>query len=287
LSSLKTLTKNLQPVTQALLRIDAAFTEELITDSGIKFYLDPTYSKEWHAAVVATIAKLPSRVLPHEQKIVDQLKVGDEVGISYSVVADFEFSGDGHRFLPSTDDNPHLREWMNGKGDRLGVYAMPKRKGIGVMWVGSCTDKHGNLISGEQGSEASVERWLAQFPLGKTDIYRHNNFFSHGGNDYWKCDLSQIFCKRKKGKMISVSNRVICEPIDEIIPANVLYLMQQGNEDIKVRYQDRARVISGGASKGIKPGMIIHFQPRHIEKYEMWGQQTYLINENLVQGVFE
>lgn len=285
--SLKTLTKGIQPITQVLLSVEKALTDELITDSGLKFYLDPTYSKEWNAAVTATIAKLPVRMTPAEKRIADQLREGDEVGISYQVVADFEFSGDGHRFMPSTEDNPHMREWVNGRGDRIGVYAMKKRRGIGIMWVGSCTDNAGRLISGEQGSESFVERWLSQFPIGKTDIYRHNNFFEYSGNDFWKCDLSQIFCKRRKGKITSVSNRVICTPIDEVIPANVLLLMQQADEDIKVRYQDRAKVVSGGTSKGIKPGMVIHFSPSHVEKYTMWGQQFYLINENLVQGVFE
>lgn len=288
--SLKTLTKGIKPITQVLLSVEKALQDELITDSGLKFYLDPTYSKEWNASVTATIAKLPIRLSPADKKIADQLREGDEVGISYQVVADFEFSGDGHRFMPSTEDNPHLREWMNGKGERLGVYAIKKRRGIGIMWVGSYLDKSGNVISGQQGSEHDVERWLAQFPLGKTDIYRHNNFFEYGGRDFWKCDLSQIFCRRRKGKIIAVSNRVICTPIDEAIPTNVLYHLQAAagsDQEIKVRYQDRATVVSGGEAKGLKPGTVIHFQPGHVEKYTMWGENFYLINENLVQGVFE
>ena len=93
-----------------LVQVGQRFQEELITDSGLKFYLDSSYRKEWTCSVTATIAALPIKVLPKFKHILDQLKVGDEVAVSYRIVADFSFQSDSPRFMQTTEDNPYMRE---------------------------------------------------------------------------------------------------------------------------------------------------------------------------------
>lgn len=260
--------------------------DELITDSGVKLYLDSSYRKEWNAAVTAKVAALPAKINSKYKKTYDQLNIGDEVCVSYNVVANFSFVGDGERFMATTEGNDYFREFVNGKGDWIKIYALPKRSKIGVtdmMWAGVCYNKFKQYVSGEQGTQSEIERWLAQFPIGKTDIYSFNNFFEYKKKDYWKCDLDEIFAVKRKGQLKAVGNRIICKPIDEDVPNEMLIAEHKGHK-VQIRYQDRARVISGGKDKGTKKDDIISFDPRHLEKYTFWNKDYYLINENLVTG---
>lgn len=274
----------LTPINQVLLAIPKALNDEIVTDSGLKLYLDPSYSKEWHSAVVATIAALPIKYSPKEKNIVDQLKVGDEVVMSYQVVADFDFQDDGLQFMKATDDNTHTEEYVNGKGEWVKIYALPKFTGISkIQWVGVYQDRTRKVIDGRQGTESEIRRWLSQFPIGKTDVYRFNNYFEYEGKEYWKCNLNQIFAKKADGHLVAVGDRVICKPIDEDLPAHI-----KGNiietTDVKIRHQDRARVLTGGKGKGIKKDQVVSFSPSHLEKYDINSKPYYLINQNLING---
>lgn len=274
------------PINQVLLKVDKALNDEIVTDGGLKLYLDPTFSKEWNAAVTATIFEIPAKVSKKDKRFLSQISIGDEVAMSFQVVADLEFKGDGDRFMATTEDNPHQQEYANGKGEWLRCYALPTRKGINkATWVGVYSNKRGEFIDGCQGSESDLARWKSQFPFGKTDIYNHRNLFSYNDNNYWKADPDQIFAKKVNGHVVAVGNRIICKPIDEDVPREKNDLIIR-TQSIKLRYQDRARVISS-TRKDIKKDYIISFRPMDIEKYTLWGQEYYLINERFVQGVWE
>lgn len=273
----------LSPVTQVFLSIDKPLQDELITDSGLKLYADPSYRKEWMSSVTATITGLPIKVNPKEKRILDNLKIGDEVAISYKVVADFEFKGDGERFMPATEGSDQYQEFVNGKGDWIRVYCLPTRRGLSdITWVGFLKNKFGDILSGVQGTQSEVERWMSQFQYDKTDIYTFNNLFEYDSKDYWRCNLTDIFAKKVKGHLVAVNNRVICIPIDEDIPSELLPNIRH-HSSVKIRYADRARVLSS-ANKNFKKDEIISFQPEKVEKYIFWGKNYYLINENLILG---
>ena len=276
----------MQPVSQVLLKISKALQDSLITDSGLKLYLDPTYDKSFNCAVTATIAALPQNVHPKHKKILNQLKVGDEVCISYQVVASFEFKNDDDNFMKVTDENDYVKEFVNAKGEWIKCYALPKFKGISkIQWVGVYQDKSRKVISGVQGTERELERWMAQFSFGKTDIYTHDNFFEYNKNEYWKCNIEDIFAKRVDGHLVAVGNRVIMKPIEEDVPEDVKNSLGYGN-DVKIRHQDRGRVITGGKEKGIKKEQVVSFNPRHLEKYEFYGKEYFMVNQNLIQGIW-
>jgi len=270
-------------VSQVLLTIESAYQEEIITDSGLKLFLDPTYRKEHNVSVTAKIAALPSNPNPKDKYILNQLKVGDEVAISYSVVADFTFQGDGHRYMLTTEENDTFREYVNGQGYWVKVYAMNGPSGL--IWVGVHQDKYMNVIDGTQGDQSKIETWLSQFPLGKTDLYSFNNFFEYKSKDYWKCSLQDIYAKKVKGHLVAVGNRVIGKPIDQYVPHPDLVGVNIPN--VKLRFHDRFRVISGGKEKGIKKDDVVGFNPNHLEKYEFWNKQYYIINQNLVLGKWQ
>lgn len=274
-----------QPITQVLLTIPKALQDELITDSGLKLYIAPDFKKEWQASVTAIVAALPSNPHHKHKKIVSQLKVGDKICISYDVVANFDFTRDSDRFMQATEDNPHIKEFYNGKGETVRVYAMAKRAGFaGVIWIGVHLDSRRELIDGVQGDESTLERWLSQFPFGKTDSYQFNNFFEYEGNDYWKCDPDQIFAVKRKGHLVAVGDRIITKPVDEEVPDQFLINDNGLAEKVVIRHADRGRVITGGKEKGIKKEDIINFEPQFVEKYDFFGQQYFLIKENFVLG---
>jgi hypothetical protein len=276
----------LHPLNQVLLKVDKALNDEIVTDSGVKLFLDPSYSKEWHSAVTATVAGLPIKPSLKDKKILDNINEGDEVAMSYQVVADLEFKGDGNRFMKVTEDNPYFQEYASGAGEWIKCYALPTRKGLAkATWVGTYFDKRNNFIDGCQGGESDLQRWMSQFQFDKTDIYNHCNLFSYNGEDYWKANPNQIFAKKVDGHIVAVGNRIICKPIDEPLPAEMKGNIIQ-TTDVKIRFQDRARVISSPI-ESIKKDYIISFRPIDIERYEIWGQTYYLINERFVQGVWQ
>lgn len=274
------------PITQVLLTIPKALQDEITLDSGLKLYISPDYSKEWQAAVTATIAALPLKVSKKDEAIISQLQVGDEVAMSYQVVADFEFRGDGKQFMPTTEDDRYVKEFVNGKGETVRVYGLAKRSGFkGLTWVATYQNKKREVIDGVQGSEEEVERWLSQFPFGKTDIYSFNNLFEYKGQDYWKAYPTDIFAKKVKGHWVAVGDRVLCKPLEEEVPNEILLSINH-KETVKIRYQDRAVVISGGKKLNLKKGQIVSFESRHLEKYKFDNKDYYLINERLVQGIW-
>ena len=273
------------PITQVLVTVEQAFQDELTTDSGIKFYIDPSYKKEMQASVVCKIAALPIKVNPKFKYIFDQLKVGDEIAVSYRIVADFTFQSDAPRFMQVTEDNPYVREYVNARGEWVKVYAISPPGKAFPIWVGVYQDARNKVISGVQGTESDMEKWLTQFPLGKTDIYSFNNLFEYDGKDYWKCDLDEIFAKKVKGHWVAVGDRVLCKPITERVPDERLIDAHKGHK-VEIRYQDRGRVESSPKSIPLKKGQTISFNPRYLEKYDFGDNNYYLINQKFVQGIW-
>jgi hypothetical protein len=272
----------LQPITQVLLEIPKALQDELITDSGLKLYIDPSFRKEWQSSVTAKILALPLKSSGGDKKIISKLNIGDEVAISYRVVADFHFQGDGKRFMAASKGSDYLQTFYNGAGEKIEIIAFPGP--ISPIWVGYYMNKKGELIDGTQGSQSDVERWQSQFPFGKTDIYTFNNFFEHDGKQYWKCDPSDIYAKKVGGKLVSVGDRVIGLPVDENVPREILQNIEHTGKEVKIRHQDRLSALTGGEEKGIKKRDIVSFPNGLVEKYEFWGRQYYIISERLING---
>lgn len=274
------------PVTQVLLHIEEAFQTEIVTETGLKLFLDPSYNKNFNVTVTAKIAALPLNPNPKDKHILESLKVGDEVAISYRIAAELTFEGDGGRYMEATEKNDYVREFINGKGEWIRVYALPKRSGFkGIMWAAVHENKKREFIDGTQGSEDEVERWLSQFPFGKTDNYTFDNFFEYEKKDYWKCNPSDIFAKKVKGHLVSIGDRIICKPVEEDVPAEFLQNIQH-HSSVKIRFQDRGRIISGGKELGLKKDTIISFNQQFCEKYNFWGKDYYLINKRYVQGIW-
>jgi co-chaperonin GroES (HSP10) len=276
----------ISPVSNVLLEIAKPLQDEIITESGLKFYMDGSYNKEWNATVSGKIAALPKARTPKEAKILSQLQVGDEVCFSYQVVADLDFKSDRDRFMEVLEGNDMMQEFRNSLGDKIIVCALPGK--ISPIWIGALTNKFGQWIDGCQGNEHDVNRWKSQFKFGKTDDYTFINFFEFEGKDYWKCPVSFIFAKKTEdGHLQAVGDRVIMKPVEQDVPRETREAMGIiTTTDVKIRFIDRGRVITGGKDKGFKKDQILHFDSAICERYEFYNKNYYLVNEEKILGVW-
>lgn len=276
------------PLTSALVRIENAYQEEILTDSGLRLYLDPSYEKSYNCTVTGVIAALPLKAKnKYEQQILDQLEIGDEICMSYRVVADFQYASDAGQFMSAYEENPYMQFYINGKGEQIQVMALPTKVRGHNIWVGTMSNQYGEFINGCQGTESEVENWKLQFPFGKTDNYIFNNLLNLNGQDYWICDLSEIYAKKVKGHIVALGQKVICTPVEEEVPEAVKASLKYIGKDLNIRYTDRAKVLSGGKAGGLKKGQIISFDPMVLEKYNFFDKNYYIVNENRINGIWK
>jgi hypothetical protein len=277
--------ESIVPVNKALVSIDNAFIDEITTSGGLKLYLDSSYNKEHNVASIGKVKYLSKSHKLEHNDVVEHLKEGDEIAFSYRVVADFTFAGDGGQFIDIMPDSPDsYKKYTNGKGEWLIKNGLPK-KTFGKTWVAYHLNKRMELIAGEQGDESAVDRFMAQFNIGKTDKYVFNNLVNVDGEELWKVNYTEIFAKKgKNGNIIAVGDRVICEPIDTDLSNQI-----EATSGIVVpkmmmmaRWQDRARIVTGCKSLGLNKGDIIGFDPKYLEKYTLWGKEYFIIKKRRV-----
>lgn len=267
-----------KPVNKVLLCLDRALNDEIITEGGLKLYLDPTWDVHWNATVTGVVKGIPA----HSNL---NLKIDDVVAFSYRVIADRACNKKDY-FQPIFAPLPHLKRFMNGNGDKITFMAIPGV--ISKIYVCTLVDKRNDLVDGLQGDEHDAERWLAQFNFSNVQDMRFNNLFDINGKDYWSSDIEDIFAKKVKGQIVSIGDRVICEPIDVDVKDRIELLngIVLPQKSVKIRYYDRAKVVAGGERLGIKKGDIISFDEEFVEKYEFWGKKYFLIKERRVNAIW-
>ena len=158
------------------LQVEKALNDEIITESGLKFYIDGSWNPETHATVTGKVVALP---INGKHPALKQLKKGDDVAFSYAVCSETVFKDDSMNFIEATEGSDYMKQWFNGKGEKVSVMAIPG--GFNGIWVGTYNDKHGNLLDGRQGSEKEINRFLAQFSFGDGSELRFKNLMEVNG----------------------------------------------------------------------------------------------------------
>jgi len=261
-----------------LLTINKALIEEITTKSGFKLYLSPEYNLEQNVSVTGKIASLP-------KSYEGNLSIGDEVAFSYKVVSDRTFPDTSNYFVPVAGGNTNVKLWKNSKQEILRMVA---HQGVlDIFWVGTYFDSKGQFQYGTQGTESEVERWMTNnFTFGNCERFTFKHLVHIDGKDYWKCPIEYIFAKKEGKKIKSVGDRVICNFID----VSAKDLIKQVGEihipetAIQIRYYDRATLLDGGKSKGLKKGEVVSFDERYCEKYTIFNKDYFLIKEKRVVG---
>lgn len=271
--------KPITPLGTVFLCVDRVLNDEIITNGGVKLYLDPSWNPEWNASVTGVVAAIPANCHTN-------IDIGDEVAFSYTVIAD-RTSTKKDFFQPTFQPTPFYQRFINGKGDKLTIVAM--NGAVSKFWVGTLVNKFNDFIDGIQGTESDAQRWVSQFSFSSNADMKFNNLFNFNGKDYWKASLDDVFAKRVKGKIVSISDRIICEPIEVDIKHKVELFegKKLPYQDVKVRYMDRGKVISGGEDISVKAGDIVSFEEKYLERYEFWSKKYFLIKSKRVNGIWQ
>lgn len=275
-----------QPINHIFLNLDKPI-QDTIKIGDLELYLDGSFRPEWNATVVGEIAGLPENPKGEYSETVSKLKVGDKVLFDYSVVAERKFESDGAYFTEVTKDSPYYQKYINGKGEKIFIVALPGK--ITHTWSGTFSDNRGNFIHGCQGSESELSRWKSQFSFGETQQFFFTNLVDTGTGDVWKASYRDIYAKFDGDKLTTVGDRIILEPIDLDIPKEVLTQMgiELPQSTFKARLGDRAKVISAPENSGLKEGDIVGFEEKYLEKYEYNGKNYYLIKSRRALGIWE
>jgi hypothetical protein len=279
----------MQSVNHILVKLNKTFIDEIITENGLKLYLDPSYRPEWNCNVTGEIASLPTSVKPEHREMMAKLYVGDEVAFSYWVVIDRSWGSDGEHFYRIDEkQTDYHRVYMNGKGDKITVIAYEGK--ITIRWACVLNDKDGELIDGRSNaSESEIERWLAQFTFGGVQTTKFNNLIEIDGVDYWKVSPEFLFAKKDKKGITMFNNKLLCNPIDIDLTQRVKITkgIHLPDGSVQGRYFDRARVVSGGGDMGLIAGDVVATQPKYMEAYQLWDREYFLINKRNVFGVWK
>ena len=266
--------------------MDKPLQDEIVLKGGLKLYKAADYNREWNVTVTATVAALPKKIYGKSKANIANLQLGDEVCFSYQVCNDVSFGTTGNYFMPEIEENPHILRWSNAEGKKINVTNLLPVHGFSRIWVGLLVDEYNERIDGTQGTEREVKKWLSQFTFSGVQDYKFNNLLDINGKILWKCDLDQIFAKRVKNKLVAIGDRVICEPIETDIKTmmQITAGIDIPFQDVKMRYYDRAKVVSGGEDIGIKKGDIISFESKYVEKYTLFGKDYFIIKKRRVNG---
>jgi len=276
------------PINKLLVSIEAEFVDKITTDSGFTLYLDPTYEKNYNVTSVGTVVSVSQYHKPEYDSVASKLSPNDKIAFSYKVVSDFTFASDKAQFMDvSGHDNPFVKKYTNPQGEWLLIRAIPKA--IGKLWVGVYQNKKLEVIDGMQGTESDLNRWLAQFSMGKTDRYVFNNLVDIDGESYWKCNYPEIFAKKVGDEWEAIGDRVMLKPIeidytDQIRKLNNIELP---DNMVKARFYDRAEVYSGGEDLGLKKGDVVSFEEKYLEKYNFEEQAFFLIKKRRINGLWK
>ena len=278
------------PVNTVLLSLEKTLQDEIVLNGGLKLFLDPDYNIEWNATVTGKVAGLPSKPTGDCSDVVSRLHNGDEVAFTYRVVSDRTFGKAGNYFMPTMSDNPYQKRFIDSENNRLFITAMPPAfNKFNKLWVGLLVDKGGKHLDGTQGNEKEVERWLSGFKFSGTQDLAFNNLIKTGDQNLWRCQFTEILAVKNGEDIIAVNDRVICEPVEENYKHKLELQLKEKlpYQDIKLRYMDRGKLISGAEEMGFNKGDIVAFEENYIEKYDLWGKQYFLVKKKRLLGKWQ
>jgi hypothetical protein len=265
-----------------LVELEQALNDKIKTESGIEFFIEPTFNFSWNVSVTGKVVVLPT----NKECANDFIKVGDEIAFSYQVVNERKFTGESHIFKVEAD-LPYLKAYYNGNGESLRLQKIPDviRKNF---WMGALTNKRGKLVTGMEGTASDAERWLAQFPMSNGTQFVFANLVRINDKYYWKVKKEQIYAKRLKKRLFATGEFAICKPIDVDMSQRLALTkgIHVAPNSVMARFPDRGTLVSGGKDFGVNVGDIISFDKQYVNKYMLFGEEYFLIKESRILGIW-
>lgn len=276
--------KTITPIKKVLLSIDKALNDEIILGNGQKLYLAAEYNIGYNATVTGKVRGLPVNLPKDQYKTISKLQEGDEVAFNYRVVVHRQYAPTTNRFVSIVNER-HRKEYINGKRERIMMRALPYEGKL--IWIGSYISHKGEPLDGIQDTEASVERWLSKFDIEGACSFTYKNLIDLDDEIVWQSDVSFLYAKKDGESVIALGDRVIMEPIeiDMTQRVNILNGIQLPDSSVLAEYNDKAKVVSGGESYGVKKGDVVLFDPLYLEKYTFWGKNYFLIRDKRINAI--
>lgn len=284
------------PVDRILVQVEQKYSDEIVTESGIKFYKDVSFNPAWNVTVTGKVVSVPAKLSQTEaaqdgsfvpdrfrSRLHAEVKEGDELFFSYAVIEDKDVKKDSDAFTEQTAEHAANRVWTNGKKETLQVKLLTKKIAV-AMWK----DANDELIAGTQGTPKECEKWLSQFRFdqdGET-IYRNLLWTEEG--EYWMVDYLEAIAVKRGEDIIMLNGMVLCE-------AQLLETEYKisGNGDLyhaPILPNGELKVVAVGKplkdepELGIKTGDKIKVIQSHVQQYELWGEKYTLIDQRSILG---
>lgn len=271
------------PVNNILLEIDSALQHKIVAGT-LELEIIPEWNPEQYATVTGKIIALPTHPRGDNADIVKDLEVGDNVAFLYSVCSRLGYKNDSMNFHPATEGSDYLRIWYNSKGHKITVMALP-----GILtkrWIATYNNERNELLSGVDGKESDVDRWLSQFTFGSGSELYFKNLVEIDGKKYWKADYREILAVKRGDEVIAMGDWVCCNPIfiDQTEAYNLANGLVMPPMSVGFVLTDRAQVVN---AKNFEKGQVIAGADRFWNEYDLWGEKFYFIKERRVHGVHE
>ncbi|MBS1730639.1 MAG: hypothetical protein JSS67_07650 [Bacteroidetes bacterium] len=272
----------MEAISSILLSLSKPFQDELITESGLKLFIDPTYQPEWNATTTAKIEYVPKSLKEMG------LKKGDDVAISFRVVSSREYyASSDSDFMPTTTGSELFREWVNHKNQRLTAICFMKYTGF-VECSGFFSDNDG-LIDSINGSQNNIEKWLTQFSFSKPEGFKFNNIVEIDGAALWRARASDILAKKDGDTITPLTSSIMGMPIDIDLTQRVKIVngVSLPDNSVNGRFSDRCIAVVGYPDYGIDEGDILMFDKEYVQEYTLWGKDYFFIPPEFVHGKLE
>lgn len=273
------------PTNRILLKLDKLYTDELITEGGLKLYFDPSFSPEWNVTCTGTVAALPRKALP-------DLQIGDKVYFTYHIVNERKWEDDKKFFVRNNLGNEYIREYTDKLGGTIKVMRFPNGKGFAEKWGAAYINEYQVHIDGCQGSEKDIDRWLAaNFQYGYAQQMKYKNLIEISGDDFWIAKDVEIFAIKRGDELIATPGYAICKPLRIDIGMRVAIAegIQVPENTMILIPEDRGEIIAMGPEKGMKisakKGNTVLFNKKLVEKYEFDGEKLFVVKHNRILAI--
>lgn len=284
-------------VNKIVVEFDKKFQDELILDSGMKFYQDTTFRPEWNVTVKGKVVSVPMKLTtgggldtidPDRPRIRPIVRPGDEIIFSYLVVMKRgQTDNVGEIFTKETPTNPYTTVWSNPNGLQIvRVYLKNNKYEVGLF------DTNTRIwVDRIKGGEGDVEGFMGKYMPTENHGFNYSNLLPYDGKDYWMVDYpNAIAIKRVEGVFDMIGDYALVEPISEPDRRTYQGVIETYEIEQSTDYKTIGKLLSigepltGDPKLSVKPNDIICTDIRYVMKYEIDRKDYWIVRQKHLYG---
>ena len=280
-----------------LVELGKKFNDEISFDGGLKLYKDTTIRPEWNVAISGMVASVPLGLTvgdgiihshyPNRVKINQTIKPGDEIIFSYLVVMNRTHTDNiGEVFERQTPKNPYTTVWTNPNGlELVRIYLNNENYEVGLF-----DTKTKQWVDRIKGKLKDVESFMGKYMPSENNFLNYNNIIPYEGHDFWKVDYINAIAIKKNGNFEMIGDYVLLEPLREPMRVTEQGVIEVYNMEQSSDYKTTGRVVSigeplkGDIKLSVKPNDIVCTDIRYVEKYEIDGNDYWVVRQKYIYG---